>query len=163
MLLKEVLKSLSGNMRERVSSPLLGSYTIAAAAVNWKSIVVLFTSKNTGTKLVEEVLSVTPEIEVAIGYPIAIAIAISVVYPSLRAVISTFNAYARIFEIKAEFRLENIKEQLNIKKDPIENLIKHLHEGGYYEKVGYHDLKRLMEYLPDEESLLIKSKEERNL
>ncbi|NKJ68219.1 hypothetical protein EX191_10500 [Vibrio chemaguriensis] len=155
-MIKELISSISGNVRERASSPLLGSYTIAAVIVNWKALVVLFTSERSGGQLVEEVSSVVPSLEISIGYPMAIALAISLGYPTLRAMVSTFNTYSRLLEIKAEYKLEDLKESLDLKRDPIENLIKHINEHDYYEKIGYHDLKRLVDYLPDEESLLIK-------
>lgn len=159
-MIKELISSVSGNLRERASSPILGTYTIAVTIISWKALVVLFTSDAKGMELVTEIQKVAPKIEVLLIYPIAISVFVSIAYPTIKALVSAFNTYSRVIEIKAEYRLEEIKERLSIKQDPIETLIRSLSQGDYYEKIGYHDLKRLLEYLPDEESLLIKKRSE---
>ncbi|EGR4133453.1 TPA: hypothetical protein ACMDQE_003474 [Vibrio cholerae] len=155
-MIKEIISSLSGNVRERASSPILGSYTVTALLVNWKAIVVLFTSELSGGLLVQEILSVSPPLDVAVLYPMLMAVAISLGYPTLRAVISSFNTYSRLLEIKAEYKLEMLKDNLSLRRDPIDNLIRQLYVDDYYDKISYHDLKRLLDALPKEKDLLIR-------
>ncbi|GAA6145441.1 hypothetical protein [Thalassolituus maritimus] len=157
-MIKELLKAISGDVRERASSPFLGAYTIVSIIINWKALVILFTSELHGSGLVEEAAKALLPVKTSIGYPLMIALGVSLGYPTLKAAISTFNIYARMLEIRAEDKLEILREDLNLKKDPIENLIRHINDHDYYEKIGYHDLKRLHDYLPDIESLLIEDK-----
>ncbi|KZN52138.1 hypothetical protein N474_23575 [Pseudoalteromonas luteoviolacea CPMOR-2] len=153
-MLKELVESFSSNIKERASSPVLGSYTVAAIGCNWKSLVVLFTSEKSGVELVNEVVSVFPGLEQGLIYPAGFAIVFSLLYPSLKAIISTFNTYARIIELKAESRLEDIKERIGINRSDIDSIIESIYSS--HEKIGYHDLKRIREALPNEEDLMIK-------
>lgn len=152
-MLKEITESISSGLKERTSSPILGSYTVAAIACNWKSLVILFTSNSNGIELVEEVSGAYPGIYQSLAYPLVFALVFSVVYPTLKAMISTFNISARIIELKAEYRLEVIKEKISIKRNDVESIISLIENS--YEKIGYHDLKRIKEILPDEDELLI--------
>ncbi|WMB73725.1 hypothetical protein RA178_03620 [Shewanella oncorhynchi] len=154
-MLKDLLASVSGNIKERASSPILGSYSIAAIICNWKPLVVLFTSKNSGTALINEVLSVQPELQQGLIYPLIFSLAFSVIYPSIKALILSFNSMAKIIELKSEYRIEELKESIAIKRDDVETIIQALNNA--YEKIGYHDLKRIKEALPDENDLLINS------
>ena len=154
-MFKDLLSSVSGNIKERASSPILGSYSIAAIICNWKPLVVLFTSKNSGTSLINEVVYVQPGLQQGLIYPLIFSLAFSVIYPSIKALISSFNSVAKIIELKSEYRIEELKERIAIKKDDVETIIQALHNT--YERIGYHDLKRIKEALPDEDELLINS------
>lgn len=66
-----------------------------------------------------------------------------------------------MIEIKVEANLEAIKEELREwreakRKDRVESLLKSLEDIVVEDKLGYHDLKRIMDILPDEESLRAK-------
>lgn len=154
-MFKDLLSSLSGNIKERVSSPILGSYSIAAIICNWKPLVVLFTSKNSGISLINEVVYVQPELQQGLIYPLIFSLAFSVIYPSIKALISSFNSVAKTIELKSEYRIEELKERIAIKKDDVDTIIQALRNT--YERIGYHDLKRIKEALPDEDELLIHS------
>lgn len=51
--------------------------------------------------------------------------------------------------------MAELNEKIAIKKDDIESVIQALQDS--YEKIGYHDLKRIHDALPNEEELLINS------
>ena len=160
-MIKEFVSSLSGNIRERTQSPLLGSYTIALIACNWKPITVLFTSQATGRPLVQEVSSEFSGFFWGLGVPLMVAIVFSILYPTVKALIGSLNSRARMIEIKVEANLEAIKEDLREwreakRKDRVDSLLKSLEDIVVEDKLGYHDLKRIMDILPDEESLRAK-------
>lgn len=157
-MIKEFVSSLLGNVRERGQSPLLGSYSIALMACNWKPIVVLFTSQATGKPLVQEVSSEFSGFCLGLGMPLIVAIAFSILYPTTKALIGSLNSRARMIEVKVEEKLEAIKEDLREKReskrrDRVESLLKSLEDIVAQDKLGYHDLKRIMDILPDEEHL----------
>lgn len=160
-MIKEFFSSMSGNIRERAQSPLLGSYTIAVIACNWKPLVVLFTSKSTGVSLVKEVSSEFSGPLWGLGVPLMIAVVFSVLYPAAKALIGALNSRARIMEISVEARLEEVKEEHrewreSKRKDRVESMLKSLEEIVVEDKLGYHDLNRILDILPDEEDLRAK-------
>ncbi|SOC51443.1 hypothetical protein SAMN05421509_101301 [Chromohalobacter canadensis] len=160
-MIKEFINSLSGNIRERTQSPLLGSYTIVVIACNWKPIVVLLTSQASGATLVQEVSSEFSGLFLGVGVPLMVAITFSILYPVTKALIGSLNSRARMVEIKVEANLEEVREGLrewreSKRKDRVESLLKSLDGIVMEDELGYHDLKRIMDILPDEESLRAK-------
>jgi len=155
-LLKEFFSSVSGSIRERASSPLLGSYTFAALLCNWKPIVILFTSEKTGTSLVSEISLALPDLMTGAIYPLIFAFAFSLLYPTVKAAIGTFNTASRIMELRSEYRLEEWKERVSLKKNDIESLIESINDLYSRDKIGYHDLKRIKDALPSPDDLKIK-------
>lgn len=101
------------------------------------------------------IVSIQPEIKQGLIYPLIFALVFSVLYPSVKALISSLNSAAKILELKSEYRIEELKEKIAIKRDDVESIIQALYSA--YEKIGYHDLKRIKEALPDEDDLLINS------
>ncbi|WP_345304713.1 hypothetical protein [Lysobacter hankyongensis] len=142
--------------RSRASSPLLGSYTVAALACNWKVVVVLLTSKKTGVYLVAATTSVFPGPTQSLFYPFVFAIAFSLLYPSLKAVIATFNTGARIMELRSEYRMGEWKERVAAKQGDVESVIGALVDLANRDKIGYHDLKRIHDVLPKPDELQIR-------
>jgi len=156
-MLTDLAQSIAENFKERISNPLLGAFTAFAIAANWKPLVVLFTSELKGRFLAGEITMVSPSIYDGIFLPAILALCFAFIYPNLKIFISMVNSAFRISEIKIEYRIIKAKRDLFEEKDPIESLIQHLSSGDYYEKIGYHSLKRLKDALPKEEDLLIKS------
>lgn len=85
---------------------------MALIACNWKPIVVLLTSQTTGRRLVEEVSSEFSGFFWGLGVPLMVAIAFSMLYPTVKALIGSLNSRARTIEIKVEANLEEIKDDL---------------------------------------------------
>lgn len=154
-MLKEAIGSLADNFKERASSPILGSYTVAALLCNWKPAVVVLTSKSTGGTLIEEINAVLPGVLQGLIYPLGFALAFSVLYPTLKAAIAAFNTGARIMELKSEHRLEEWKDRVAAKKSDVESVISVLVDLANRDKIGYHDLKRIHDSLPRPEDLEI--------
>lgn len=152
---KDLINSLAGNMRERASSPILGSYTIAAIVCNWKPLVILFTSKETGTALANEIQSAFPDLQQGLLIPIIVSLIFSVLYPTLKSTISALNAYTKMLELKAEQRLENLRQQSKLKPIDVPQIIHAIDEN--YDNIGYHELLKIRRSLPHEEDLLIKN------
>ncbi|MFC0224993.1 hypothetical protein [Serratia aquatilis] len=163
-MIKEFLNSISNNLNERISSPLLSSYTIAAIICNWMPIVVLLTSESKGIKRVAEIESVYPGVIHSIIYPLIFSISFSLLYPSLKAFISKINTKAKIMELENEYRVEELKGKVNIKKDIVESFIHALSENTMevYDSITYHQLKKILDALPKSEDLLIKEEKPRD-
>ena len=158
-MIKDFFGSILGNIKERTQSPLLGSYTVAFIAYNWKPLVVLFTSKCTGASLVREVSSEFSSPIWDVGVPLIVAVAFSVLYPLAKSFIGRLNSFAQKREIEIEAELEEKRENLREKhKNKIESIIKSLEEMVVEDKLGYHDRKRIMDILPDEAELMAKHK-----
>jgi hypothetical protein len=160
-LIQEVANSLSNNLKQRVSSPLLGAYTLAAVMINWRGIVVLFTSKNNGLTLVDEILSVSPLLVEAIVYPLVFAFLFLIIFPSLKTILTWFESRLEIHELNMKNHVNLMYREGNI--DPLDNLIESLEDKGYYDKVSYHDIKRLMDSLPKQSDLVISPEVKRRL
>lgn len=156
-MLKELISSIAANFKERASSPLLGSYSIAALACNWMSLVVLLTSTKSGTALVEEIIAVSPGLTQGLLYPLIFATVFSLTYPTAKAAIATFNTKAKIMELRSEYQMEELREKISMKKNDIESVISALLELSSSDRIGYHDLKRIQDVLPKPEDLQIKS------
>jgi hypothetical protein len=153
--LKEALASVVENLKERASSPILGYYTAATLAYNWKPIVVLFTSESKGTALTDEIAKFLPGATQSLLYPFIFAVAFSVVYPSLRAAVATLNTTAQIWELRAELRLAEWRELLANKRSDVETVISSINELAATDNIGYHDLKRIVDALPNPDDLKI--------
>lgn len=72
----------------------------------------LLTSQTTGRRLVEEVSSEFSGFFWGLGVPLMVAIAFSMLYPTVKALIGSLNSRARTIEIKVEANLEEIKDDL---------------------------------------------------
>jgi hypothetical protein len=155
-MFKEVMGSIGSNLNERVASPLLGAYTIAVIAMNWKCLVVLFTSEARGINLVQEVTSVYPGVLYSLALPMLVALGFSILYPTIKALIASSTTAARILELRSEKRLEELKERLALSKHDVEHVIEQLERLYQNDKLGYHELKRILDVLPDEEHLRIR-------
>ncbi|MGO2511783.1 hypothetical protein [Marinomonas polaris] len=167
-MIKDFINSLSGNIRERTQSPLLGSYTVALIACNWKPLVVLFTSEASGSILVQEISEEFSGFFWGLGVPLLAALLFSVLYPTTKAVVGVLNSRARMLEIKVEARLEQAREEFrewqeSKRQDRVDAVIKSLDDIILEDKLGYHDLKRIMDILPDEESLRAKPYNQRQV
>lgn len=157
VVLKETVTSVAENFKERAASPLLGSYTVAALACNWKPIVVLATSQKKSVDLIAETVSVFPGFTQSLLYPAAFALGFALLYPTLKAAIATFNTQARIMDLRAEYRMEEWKERLSVKRrSDVEAIIETLMDLTSHDRIGYHDLKRIHDVLPLPEHVQIR-------
>ncbi len=154
-MLKEAVASVAENLKERASSPLLGAYTVAAIACNWEPLVVLITSAKKGVELASEVALVYPGIHQSLLYPAMFALSFALLYPTLKAMIAMFNTGARIMELRVEYRMEEWKERVSLKRNDVESVIRSLAELARTDQIGYHDLKRIYDVLPLAEHLQI--------
>jgi hypothetical protein len=162
-VIKDLAESLSSNIKERFTSPLLGAYTIALAFANWKVLVIAMTSKSTTFRLIDELTLVYPGVIESLLYPLGFALTFSVCYPTVKSAIGTLTSAAKLLDLRNESRLVNERERLFVKKQNFEQVtvdstIRQLSELIDEDKLGYHDLKRILDVLPGEEDLEIKWK-----
>lgn len=162
-MIKDLAESLSSNIKERFTSPLLGAYTVALAFANWKFLVIAFTSKNHSFQLIDELESVFPGALEAFGNPLLFALTFSLLYPTIKSWIGTLTSIAKIVDLRNESRVVNAREKLFVKQQNFEQVtvdstISQLTDLVSEDRLGYHDLKRILDVLPSEEDLRINRK-----
>lgn len=159
-MIKDLAESLSNNIKERFTSPLLGAYTVALAFANWKFLVIVFTSKSHSFQLIDELDLVFPGAIKAFIYPILFALTFSLLYPTIKSWIGTLTSLAKIVDLRNESKVINAREKLFVKQQNFEQVtvdstIRQLTELINEDRLGYHDLKRILDILPSEEDLRI--------
>ena len=101
-MLEELKDSLKHNIKERVSSPILGSYTIFFVAYHWKSLVVLFTSDSKGMELVHELESLWPGSWWSFVVPAFWTFLFLTIYPIIKLVYGLLLKRIHIFQLFKE-------------------------------------------------------------
>jgi hypothetical protein len=164
-VIKDLAESLSNSIKERITSPLLGAYTVALLFSNWQVLVILFTSKGKGFQLIDELNLVYQGPEKSLIYPLIFALGFSAIYPITKAVIGALGSMAKYIDLVSEGAIESVKQRMAYNRSrndqvTIDGVIKQL-EGLYAEdRIGYHELKRILDVLPREEDLIITRKRE---
>lgn len=133
------------------------------AFANWKFLVIAFTSKSHSFQLIDELDSVFPGAQQAFSYPLIFALIFSLLYPTIKSYVGTLTSLAKIADLRNKSRVVNAREklfvkQLNFEQVTVDSTIRQLTDLVSEDRLGYHDLKRILDVLPSEEDLIINRK-----
>jgi hypothetical protein len=124
-MLAELKESLQHNVKERLSSPILGSYTFFFLAYNWKALALVFTSTKKGTEFVTELETVMPHNLSGVLTPALWTLYFVTCYPFLKLAYSLLIAFIRQVQIRYEFYLTRSEINLEILKEERDAEIRH--------------------------------------
>jgi effector-binding domain-containing protein len=113
-MLDDVKESLKEAVRERISSPLLGSYILFSLLLHWRAIVVLIWSEQKGLARVNEVAPLLPNSFWSFALPTIGAIAFSFGYPLIKSWYARFLSWVEGNQLKYE--LNNIQKELIVEQ-----------------------------------------------
>jgi len=123
-MINEVTKSFQDSVKERVTSPLLGSFILFLLAFNYKVIFIFFSS---GT--VAEKLSYLPEI--GLFYPLIATVIFVSIYPLISNLVYEYWDYLR--EKRREKQRESLKSEINtMKQEELDHFNRQLLEDEFH-------------------------------
>jgi hypothetical protein len=126
-MLKEIQESVSHNISERLSSPILGSFIIFFTAFHWRFIVCLFFHDSNGIQLLSELDKYKPHGFSSYFYPALFSLIYSLGYPFIKMAYSLFVEWIKylhaIQELRSDHRGQRLEEEKLVRTQNHNNLM----------------------------------------
>ena len=111
-MIEEVKKSVYENAKERISSPILGSFAIFFLGYHWKVWVLLFWSDEKGMSKIEELRAVWPNSKDDFVIPAIVSLVFVFGYPFLKLTYELFIKTVDLIQIRYEMYITRIRMSL---------------------------------------------------
>ena len=108
-MIKEIQDSLATTVRERISSPILGTFSLLFAAFHWRFIVHLIWHDSKGSQLIYELEKLRPYGFKSYFLPAILAIGFAIAYPFIKLQYSYFLSWLELFQTRRELRHQQTK------------------------------------------------------
>jgi len=129
-VLDNVKESIQHSIRERFSSPILGSFTFFLVIFHWRTVVLIFSHEAKGEALITELERFWPHSFKSYILPIIFALLYSFTYPYLRMFYALFLQRVRLLQIKnelaSELAIAEAQNKIEERKLVIENSTREL-------------------------------------
>jgi hypothetical protein len=113
-MLKEIQDSLTTTVKERISSPILGTFSLLFAAFHWRFLVHLIWHESKGSQLIAELEKLRPYGFKSYFWPVFLAIAFAIIYPLIKIQYTLFLSWLELSQ--TERRLRHHEARLILEK-----------------------------------------------
>jgi hypothetical protein len=125
-VISELKDSVVSAAKERLASPILGTYIIFFLWFHWRAFVMLCSSPSSGAKLISEVSPYWPHSLQDVFIPLACTAIFLTAYPVIKIAYSVFLKVVRLLQIHSDFFLSRremkLEEQLIVRESHMAEL-----------------------------------------